>query len=275
MHTIIPTLISAPFEFVVIFIIGLLFGSFFNVVIWRTPRNESIISPPSHCPKCNKKIAWWENIPVISYLLLQGKCSKCKEKISIIYPLIELTTGLIAFVFWFIIRPTSFSPWWEYIAAYAKLFSIICIIPIIVIDLKHLIIPNQITIPGFIAASFISLLPGDTTPLQALEGVLIGAGSLYFMGFIGKILFKKDSMGGGDIKLMAFLGAMWGPSVAIMTIILASFVGSFIGIALMGLKKLGNDHLIPFGPFLGIGFWISVAYGDKLVNLYLTWSGFR
>jgi leader peptidase (prepilin peptidase)/N-methyltransferase len=251
--------------------IGLLIGSFFNVVIWRYPRHESIMFPASHCPQCNRKIRPWENIPVLSYIFLMGKCAGCKNPISIIYPIIELLTGIGAALLWTTLIIKTQGEWFQYIIVAFKTVFLLTLIPLAVIDFKYYIIPDWFNLPMIIAGLAISFIPGDLSPLQSITGLLSGGGSLYLVGLIGKFLFKKeDSMGGGDIKLMAAAGALFGAPAALMGIMFGAFLGSVGGLLMMRLHKTDQEHRIPFGPFLGAGLWISVIAGNQLLNAYLS-----
>ena len=255
-----------------VFLFGLIAGSFFNVLIWRLPRGESIVSPPSHCTSCNAMIPALHNIPVVSYLFLRGRCGHCGARISPIYPLVEFATALVAVLFWAALADGHPGPWWNMVSPVVKIFALLIMVPVTIIDLRHYIIPDIITYTGIIAGLAVSFIPGDTTPLLSLLGILAGGGSLALIGLIGEWLFRKgEAMGGGDIKLMAFAGAMWGPKIALLGIMSGAFLGAAAGIVLIVMRKLDDDHRIPFGPFLGAGVWIAVLFGDKGVMLYMRW----
>lgn len=254
---------------------GLVFGSFFNVLIWRLPRNESIVLPASHCPDCDRPIRPWENIPVLSYLLLRGKCAGCKVRISPVYPLVELLTAGAALFLWFalgfphaLVAPDRFHA----VHLFIQCFVMLLLIPITIIDLRHYIIPDQLTITFLIVALAASFMPGDTTPFKSILGILAGGGSLYAIGWLGKIIFRKgEAMGGGDIKLLAMFGALWGPKIALLTIFFGSLYGTLGAVVLLSLGRLNNDHRIPFGPYLSLGVWTAVLWGDYLVDGYMHW----
>jgi leader peptidase (prepilin peptidase) / N-methyltransferase len=262
-----------PSVFVALF--GCILGSFFNVLIWRLPREESIVWPGSHCTKCKRPIRAWENIPVFSYLFLRGRCAGCKQTISPLYPAVELVTASGSlFLFLFFLRKFSTleNPltWSTYIHITLQSIILLSMIPIIIIDFQHYIIPNQITYPIILISIIASFLPGDTTPLKSGMGILAGGGTLFAIGWLGKIIFRKgEAMGGGDIKLLAAIGALWGPKVAFLTIMFGSIFGSFAAIVLIILRRLNEDHHIPFGPYLAAGVWTSVLAGDVIVNSYL------
>lgn len=252
---------------------GLLLGSFFNVLIYRLPRKESIIFPGSHCIKCNHSINPLENIPVFSFLFLGGKCSECKTKISIQYPIIELITGGCVFIlFTFLLKPAIIhnASTFTIIHLFFSISFLVILIPVSVIDIYHLIIPDTITIPAFFIAIAIAFLPGDITPVQSLLGILAGGGTLFIIGTIGERLLKKgEVMGGGDIKLMAAAGAFFGWKVSLLAIVFAAFLGSIVGIILIVLKATDKDHKLPFGPFLASGIFTAVLVGNQIIHAYL------
>ena len=261
---------EALFTAGVVFVFGLIFGSFFNVVIIRLPKNQSIVWPGSRCPYCNHKITFFENIPLLSYLFLGGRCSSCQSKISIQYPIIEFITGYASLMLWFfIVRPFLAypHPWWEYITISVQTLSLLILIPVSVIDIYHYIIPDSISLGGLILGILTVFLPGGLTPLQCLLGILAGGGTLYLVGLIGEWILKKEAMGFGDVKLMAFLGSIWGWKFSFLSIMYGSLFGSVIGIVFI--RVLPKDNRIPFGPFLGLGAWVTVLFGDKMIKLYI------
>ena len=250
---------------------GLILGSFFNVLIYRIPKGESIVWPGSRCTQCGRPIRAVENIPLFSYIFLGGRCAGCKEKISPQYPLVEFVTLCLALVAWFFIaKPflSSIHPWWEYLFLALQIISFLILVPVAVIDYHHYIIPDAISLGGLGCGIAFAFIPGGITPLQSLYGILAGGGSLYLLGFVGELLFKKEAMGGGDIKLMAFLGAVWGWKIALLSIMFGAVFGSILGVLLMAVRILPKDHQIPFGPFLGLGFWLAVLFGEELVRAY-------
>lgn len=251
---------------------GLMLGSFFNVLVWRLPRHESIILPPSHCPRCGRLIKPWENIPVFSFIFLGGKCAGCKSPISLIYPAIELLTGCLALILWHYYldpRLSSITAWWQAVPPVIECAALLALIPVSIIDLRHYIIPDSISVGGLVIGLIVSLIPGPITPLQSFIGMLCGGGVLFLIGLIGTYVFKKEeAMGGGDIKLLGFLGSIFGWKFILMCIVFGSFLGAIIGIA--ALKWLPKDHRIPFGPFLSAGMWATLFFGDRLLNWYLS-----
>jgi leader peptidase (prepilin peptidase) / N-methyltransferase len=251
---------------------GLIIGSFFNVLIYRLPRKESIVRPPSHCPHCGRNVRPWENIPLLSFLFLGGKCAGCKRPISIRYPIVELTTAIAAVLLYaYLVIPLLATPVtaWDIVTLFLKVSVLLIVIPLAVIDLFHFIIPDAITIPGLIIAIAVSFAPGGISPLQCLFGILAGGGSLFAVGFLAERIFRKgEAMGGGDVRLMAFCGAVFGWQTAITAIVLASLIGSIVGTGFIVFNVFRKGHKIPFGPFLSCGLWISVLAGAKLIAVY-------
>ena len=244
-----------------IFIFGLAIGSFLNVCIYRIPLRKSILFPASHCPKCGNKIRAFDNIPILSYLILRGKCRYCKEKISLIYPAVELLSGLL-----FLLLYRNYGLSWEFAAG---LFLFSSLLVIFFIDLKYQLIPDVITLPGIIVGFIFSFLSKSPPFLESLIGFFVGGGLLYFMAIFGDKLFKKESMGGGDIKLAAMLGTFLGWKMVLLVIFLASFLGAIAGIIfIIFSKQMRGKRLIPFGPFLAIATLIAVFFGNQIIELY-------
>jgi leader peptidase (prepilin peptidase)/N-methyltransferase len=256
---------------VLVIMFSLLIGSFFNVVIYRLPRNLSIAWPPSHCPGCDRPIRPIENIPVLSYIFLQGRCAGCKMRISLQYPVIELLTSIMAIILWYaIIRGFCMQPhpWWDFIALGLQIASILVLIPVSAIDIEHYIIPDSITLFGGLAGIAVAWLPGGITPLEMGFGIVAGGGSLLGIGLIGEFVLKKEAMGMGDVKLMAFLGSLWGWKPALLAIVFASFLGSIVGGALIATHRMNKAKPIPFGPFLAAGMVLAILWGNALVDWY-------
>lgn len=247
---------------VVSVIFGAMIGSFLNVCIHRLPKGESIVIPGSHCPHCNNPISFYDNIPLISYLLLGGKCRYCRASISSQYPLVEGMTALGSFLLFL-----RFGPTWSYLLYFSFISGLIVIT---VIDLFHQIIPDVISIPGIGAGLLASLIPPGVTFLESLIGILLGGGSLFLVAATYQWWFKREGMGGGDVKLLAMIGAFLGWKAVILTILLSSLIGSIVGIIVMVLKGKNFKYAIPFGPFLSLGAVISLFYGREIINWYLT-----
>ncbi|MDH3975328.1 MAG: prepilin peptidase [Deltaproteobacteria bacterium] len=244
------------------FVLGAVTGSFLNVCIFRIPEKQSIVSPPSHCPSCGAGIKFYDNVPLLSYLILQGKCRHCKMSISFRYPLIELLTALAS-----VMLMIHFGPTLSYLI-YLVLVSLLIVITFI--DLDHRIIPDVISLPaiplGF-AASF--LLP-YLTWLDSLIGIVAGGGLLLLVAVVYEALTGQEGMGGGDIKLLAMVGAFLGWKGVLFTLMASSFLGTVIGGGLMALSGKGRKFALPFGPFLSLGAIIYLFWGELLIDWYLT-----
>lgn len=245
-----------------IFIYGLLIGSFLNVCIYRIPKEESVAFPLSHCPKCNTSLKWYDNIPLFSYMSLLGKCRYCESKISPQYPLIELSNPIIYLLLFYKFNFTI-----DFIF-YALIASVLIIITII--DLKEMIIPDSLIIIILI----ISILHKATnyfinkTQINFLDSIggLLLAGVL----FILIILISKGGMGGGDVTLIGSLGFILGIKNIFLTIFISFILGAIISIFLLITKIKGKKDPIPFGPFIILGFLITLFWGERLINWYMT-----
>ncbi len=244
---------------------GAIVGSFLNVCIIRLPKEESIITPGSHCPHCNKPIAFYDNIPILSYFLLRGKCRHCGKPISLQYPLVEGITALSSFLLFM-----KYGPSLTYLLYFAFFSALIVITGI---DLYHQIIPDVISIPGIGVGLLSALLFLPITFLNSLFGILLGGGSLFLVATLYQWLFKREGMGGGDVKLLAMIGAFLGWKAVILTIILGSLVGSVIGIVIILLKGKDFKYAIPFGPFLSLGAVISLFFQNEIISWYLQFKG--
>ena len=239
-------------------------GSFLNVCIHRMQKGESIIFPASHCPKCNKNIFWYDNIPLLSYILLAGKCRSCKGKISFKYPMVEALTAVLltALFIKFAITPKFF--------AYSIMTCALIVSTFIDFEIQE--IPDEISIGGIVvgillALAFPSIL--DTafrtrSVLGSIAGALAGGGSIYLLGVFGKFAFKKEAMGGGDVKLMAMIGSFLGWKLAILAFFIAPFFGAVPGIVL---KFRDGREIIPYGPFLSLAAIVSIFFGNRILNL--------
>ncbi len=243
------------------FILGLLIGSFLNVCIYRLPAKESIVLPRSYCPSCKNLIPAYDNIPIVSFLLLLGRCRRCNAPISWRYPAVELLNGI---GYLFILHQFGLAP---ATLIYAAFFSALIVITFI--DLAHQIIPDGITLPGipicFLAAS--TLLP--TGWMNSLEGLLLGGGLFYLIAYLSLLLLKKEGMGGGDIKLTAMIGALLGWKEVLLAVFAASVFGSVVGLLLIGTRLRSRSDAIPFGPFLVLGALIALFFGNPILNGYL------
>ncbi|MHB1398631.1 MAG: prepilin peptidase [Trichloromonadaceae bacterium] len=244
------------------FILGLLIGSFLNVCIYRIPAGLSIVSPPSRCSHCETAIRWYQNIPIFSYLVLGGKCGSCRVGISWRYPIVEALTGaLFVLVFFYFQFSAATLVYWVFVAA---------LIVITFIDLDHQIIPDVISLPGIVIGFLCSFAIPWLSWSDSLLGILLGGGSLYLVAFLYEFLTKKEGMGGGDIKLLAMLGAFLGWKAILPIIFISSLIGSLVGIPLMLVKKTDSKLAIPFGPFLALGALIYLFWGPQLIAWYLS-----
>ena len=248
-----------------IFIFGLCIGSFLNVCIYRLPASKSIVHPRSMCSNCGTLIAAYDNIPVLSYLWLKGRCRHCQIKFSLRYPMVELLGGLFAL--------GTFLKFGLTLEALIYYLFFAALLIVTFIDIDHRIIPNVITLPGIpicFAASF--ALP-TIAYREALLGILIGGGSLFLVAWSYRLITKKEGMGGGDIKLLAMMGAMVGWQGVLFTIFVASLVGTLAGLAAMLQSRKGMKLAVPFGPFLSIGSITYIFFGTPLIDWYFNLLG--
>jgi len=246
---------------VLIFILGLIVGSFNNVCICRIPRSESIIYPASHCPKCRSNISPKDNIPLLSYLLLKGRCRNCKSKISIQYPIVELLTGLTYLIIYLTYGLSIQS------LIYIILSSALIIIAFI--DLNEQIVPDVISLPGIVIGFIISFFVPYISFINSALGVLAGGGIILIIGMAGSVIFKKEAMGGGDVKLAAMIGAFLGWRYIIISLFLGFFLGALAGIFLIIAKIKSREDVVPFGPFIVLGSFITLLWGEKIITWYI------
>jgi len=243
------------------FILGTCIGSFLNVCIYRIPVGESIISPPSRCPGCGAGIRWYQNIPIVSWIVLRGKCATCKTGISIRYPLVEaLTGGLFLLVF------HTFGISWPTLVFWVFMAMLVVIT---FIDLDHQIIPDVISLPGIVIGFACSFLLPWITWTDSLYGILLGGGSLFLVAAGYELLTRKEGMGGGDVKFLAMLGAFLGWKAILPVIFISSLLGTMVGVPLMLIKGADRKLAIPFGPFLAVGAVIWLFWGGMLLSWYL------
>jgi leader peptidase (prepilin peptidase)/N-methyltransferase len=241
---------------------GLVIGSFLNVLIYRIPLKKQFVKGRSACPGCGALIKWYQNLPVISYLVLRGKCAACKAQISFRYPLVELLNALAYIYFCY-----RFG-WTTDLAVFAFLASVLIVI--FFIDLDHQIIPDVITLPGIILGLAVSFLPGGLGILPSFIGVLVGGGALYLVAILGDWLFKKESMGGGDIKMAAMLGAFLGWQKVLFVFMASAVIGLIVSIGLLVVSaKLRETRQVPFGPFIAIAAMLAVVWGDQIIAFYV------
>jgi len=238
-------------------ILGLVLGSFLNVCTLRWPQDESVVHPPSHCPACESSIRWFDNVPVLSYLILRGRCRSCGVFISPQYPLVELATGLI----W----AGSFLQFGLTVEALRGALLLTILLGISMSDARFYIIPDQFSLGGAALGLLLSPFPGGITLVDAVLGVAMGFGLLWVVARAGTWLFKKDAMGGGDLKMMAMVGAFLGVPGVLLTL----FLGSLLGSVIFGPIAWKTKRLVPFGIFLAAGAAVTYAWGDQLIGWYL------
>ena len=248
-----------------VFLIGLIFGSFLNVCIHRLPCEESIVWPGSRCPSCRTSIAWYDNIPVLSFLALGGRCRSCKTKISSRYWMIEILTGCAYLWIWFYFGLTLIA------LAAAILFSLLLVAA--AVDLEHQIIPDEVSLGGlavgFLLSALIPALHREVIWWRSLIdsgiGLVAGGGIIYATGVLGNLVFRKDSMGGGDVKLLAMLGAFLGWQKVFLVFFFGPVLALPFGLFLKFVKK---EEIIPYGPFLALAGWLIFLWGDQLIAWY-------
>ncbi|NND45832.1 MAG: prepilin peptidase [Xanthomonadales bacterium] len=279
---------SEPLLLSVVFVFGLLVGSFLNVVILRLPARmehewrcqcrdllelegepgpapADLVWGRSRCPSCKQLITAWQNIPLLSYLLLRGRCSHCRTRISARYPLVEALTGLLfAAVAW------QFGPG---IPLLAGLVFTAWLVALSGIDLDHQLLPDNLTLPLLWLGLLASLFGLFTDPVSGIIGAIAGYLILWTIFHLFKLLTGKEGMGYGDFKLMAALGAWMGWQILPLVILLSSLVGALVGLLMLGLKRHQAGQPIPFGPFIAAAGWIALLFGDRLIEFYLRSSG--
>ena len=244
-----------------IFLIGLCVGSFLNVCIFRLPAEKSIVRPASACPHCGQTIRWYDNIPLISYILLRGRCRGCRAPISIRYPIVELLSGLFALA--------VFARFGLHLQALVYFIFIAALLVITFIDIDHRIIPDVISLPGIVLGLVFSFMIPRLDWLNALMGILVGGGILLAIAWGYHLITGKEGMGGGDIKLLAMIGAFLGWQGVLFTIMGASLIGTLVGLTLMLKARKGIKLAIPFGPFLAIGAIVYLFWGPEIIHWYL------
>lgn len=282
---------TSPYAFAIFGgVLGLLVGSFLNVVIYRLPimmerqwrqycaeileddahcppANEhlNLSLPRSHCPSCKRQVRVLENIPVVSWLLLRGKCAGCEEKISVRYPLVELLSGILSVV---VTLHFGFGA-----AAFAALLMTWALIALAFIDYDTQLLPDSITLPLIWVGLLISLGSVFVSPEQSIIGAVAGYLSLWSVYYLFKLLTGKEGMGFGDFKLLAALGAWLGWKLLPVIILLSSLAGAVLGLLLIAVGQLNRDKPIPFGPYLAIAGWCAMLWGEQIIDLYFSVSG--
>ncbi|MBW1694267.1 MAG: prepilin peptidase [Deltaproteobacteria bacterium] len=243
------------------FLFGLCIGSFLNVCIYRLPASKTITDPPrSICPSCNRQIRYYDNIPILSYLWLKGRCRHCGTRIPFRYVVVELMTGIVAVGILF-----HFGLTLEGLIYFVFISSLIVMT---FIDIDHRIIPDVITLPGILIGLIASFGLPTMGFKDALIGMLVGGGSLWVVAWVYYLLTRKDGMGGGDIKLLAMMGTIVGLKGVIFTIFISSAVGTLVGVTLMIIKGKNMKFAVPFGPFLSIGAITYIFFGHEIIRAY-------
>lgn len=249
---------------IIIFIFGSIIGSFLNVCIYRLPKGKSVVTPPSSCPGCNKHILWHDNIPIISYLILGGKCRFCKSRISFRYFLVEALTAALFVSLYIAFGLTS------KFYAYALLTSGLIIATFVDFEVNE--IPDQVSLGGLVAGLVLAYMMPSIFEVESrwvalfnsLAGAFAGAASIYLMGFLGEIVFQKEAMGGGDVKLMAMIGSFLGWKMILLTFFLAPVFGAAVGLIL---KIKEGRETIPYGPYLSLAALIAIFFGNNILSV--------
>lgn len=243
------------------FILGACLGSFANVVIYRLPKGESVVKPRSRCYSCGKSLEWKYNIPIFAWILLRGKCGYCKVPFSIRYPLVELLMAvLFSLVYFYSPDPITMIEYWIFVFG---------LVTCSFIDFDHMILPNEFTLSGIVIGVVGSLLNPNRDVASSLLGVLAGGGSLWLTAYAYFIVTKQDGMGGGDIKLLAWIGAILGWRSIPFVIMSSAIIGSVIGLIVARRTKTGLKTVIPFGPYLALGAILYMFGGEAFANWYL------
>jgi len=246
-------------EATLVTLLGLMIGSFLNVCIYRLPRQMSPVRPRSSCTTCGHMLSWYENIPIGSYLVLRGRCYGCGSPISAMYPIVEGITGMMFLGAYMLYGPSPL--------LVARLIFGCLMIVLFVIDLQHKILPNVITLPGIVVGFLLSFVvePGW---LSSLIGIAAGGGMLWLIAEGYYRLRKEEGLGMGDVKMLGMIGAFLGWKLMLLTLILASFSGTLVGIFLLIVRKQTLKYALPFGTFLAVGAVVAAAAGDRLVAWY-------
>jgi leader peptidase (prepilin peptidase)/N-methyltransferase len=241
-------------------ILGLAIGSFLNVCIHRLPRGGSIVSPGSQCPHCGYVLKWYDNIPVLSYAMLRGRCRGCKAPISIRYPIIEIITMLVFVAHYLVFGPD--------ILLVPRLLFATALIVLFAIDLEHHLLPNVITLPGIVVGlAFSTMLPPGI--FDAVIGVIAGGGVLWLVGEAYYRYSGQEGMGGGDVKMLAMIGAFLGWKLMVLTLILSSILGSVVGVLVIAFRRGGMKYALPYGTFLSLAALVASLFGGRILDWYL------
>lgn len=248
-------------SYIFIFLIGAIFGSFANVVIYRLPKDESVVKPGSHCMSCNTPVRWFDNIPIFSWFILRGKCRHCHAKYSFRYPFVELLmAGLFALSY-------HYAGWSWSLLEY--LFFVFGLVVCSFIDFDHMILPDEFTLSGIVIGLVGAFLNPQREFLDALLGVLMGGGFLWGVAYVYYLLTKREGMGGGDIKLLGWIGALLGWKSIPFVIMSSAVIGSVVGLVAARSQNAGLKTVIPFGPYLALGALMYLFGGQTIAFWYL------
>ena len=278
----------------VVFAFGAVIGSFLNVCIHRMPLDQSIVTPPSHCPHCHQRIRWIDNIPLVSYLALGGKCRDCGARISPRYFLVELLTAVLFLLMWLKLTQWDKPPVHgiDYLRSPIYWLVIAGLIVATFIDFEHYIIPNEITLGGIVAGLLLSAVYAPLQPMDSVTswmlkfvpagvpawsvalsrsvfGMLVGGLALLVVAFVGELIFRKEAMGMGDVKFLAAIGAFFGWQSTLFTLLVSSLLGGVIGLALVLGRKKDWQTRIPYGPYIAIGALLWMFCGHQIMNWYV------
>ena len=252
--------LPVPFVIAILGVLGAVLGSFANVVIVRLPRGESVVRPRSRCRSCQALVKWFDNLPVVSWLLLRGRCRCCREPISWKYPLVELLMGVL-------FGYTFYQLGWQWFTLEVLIFTA-CVVTASFIDFDHYILPDILTLSGIVIGLIGAGVNPDRSFFDALLGLLMGGGSLWAVAYVYYAWKKVEAMGGGDIKLLAWIGALLGWRGIPFVILSASLVGAVVGMVVSIQTKGGLQAKIPFGPYLALGALLYIFWGDSLMSWY-------
>jgi leader peptidase (prepilin peptidase)/N-methyltransferase len=247
------------FTITLLTVLGLCVGSFLNVCIYRLPRGQSLISPPSRCPSCGRALRWFDNIPVASWLVLRGRCRQCGASISAQYPTVEIVTAIV----WLVIAWLTPDGW----LLASRLVLATALIVLFMIDLEHQLLPNVITLPGIVIGFVFSLVSGPG-PQASFIGILVGGGVLYAIAAGYYLLRKEEGMGMGDVKMLAMVGAFLGWKAVLLTLVLSSFAGAVIGGLMIAWQRGTLRYALPFGTFLAVGTFVAMLWGEQMLAWY-------
>ncbi len=265
--------------------LGACLGSFLNVCIYRIPREVSVITPRSHCPHCDTPIAWYDNIPVLSWLLLRAKCRQCGGSISARYVIVEVLTALLFLLVWLKFgtpdtgRMLGLAPMNDLRLVPVYWLVVFGLLLGTFVDLEHMIIPDRVSLGGIVLglglSALVPALHHERTAMGGLGasflGAVTGSGMLWITALLGKLVFKKDAMGMGDVKLLGAIGAFLGWLSVLFTIMISSFTGAIVGVSLVLSQRKEMQSRIPYGPYLALAALIWLFWGPTLWNAYIEW----